>query len=277
MLIQRVITALILAPLTLIFLFYSSTQAFCLVTGLVTLAAASEWTHLMEIKTVVGRLAYLALTAIIFFLLYQYILSGTSEFVPAAVIFSCTFLWWLAATLLVVLYPRGSEWWRKNKIVRGIMGIMVLAPCWIALNIIRDENHGTYALLFLFILIWGADSAAYFVGRKWGKHKLAPLVSPGKSREGLYGAMIFSTLIAIIGLWVSDVSFSQWPWAIILFLMTVLFSIVGDLFESMMKRSVGLKDSGKLLPGHGGLLDRIDSLTAAAPVFVLGLMLLGRY
>lgn len=268
MLMQRIITAIILAPLTLLLLFYSSAQAFCLVTGLVLLAAASEWTSFMELKTIPGRLAYLILAAIVFSLLL---------FVPVTTIFICAFAWWIVATFLVVLYPRASEWWSNSKIVRGIMGLVVLAPCWVAINTIRDQNDGIYALLFLFMLIWGADSAAYFVGRKWGKHKLAPLVSPGKSREGLYGAMIFSILVALVALWISGAPSALWPWAIILSLITVLFSIVGDLFESMMKRRVGLKDSGKLLPGHGGLLDRIDSLTAAAPVFVLGGMLLGTY
>jgi phosphatidate cytidylyltransferase len=157
------------------------------------------------------------------------------------------------------------------------MGAFVLVPCWASINYIRNQDEGPLGLLFLFVLIWGADSAAYFVGKKWGTKRLAPYVSPGKSWQGLMGALLVSTLIVLTTLWLCNVPFPIWPWAIVLSLVTVLFSIVGDLFESMIKRQAKVKDSGKLLPGHGGVLDRIDSLTAAAPIFVLGALLLGPY
>ena len=141
----------------------------------------------------------------------------------------------------------------------------------------KNLEKSLHFLLFLFVLIWGADTAAYFSGKKWGKNKLAPLVSPGKSIQGAVGAMIFSILLTFLALWIGRDSFQGWFWATVLSIITVLFSIVGDLFESMLKRRVDLKDSGQLLPGHGGLLDRIDSLTAAAPIFALGALLLGMY
>jgi phosphatidate cytidylyltransferase len=150
-------------------------------------------------------------------------------------------------------------------------------PCWVAINYIFIQHEGRLALLFLFILIWGADSAAYFVGKKWGKHKLAPQVSPGKSIEGMMGALVFTILLAIITQLLCRIPLERWHWGILLSLLTVIFSIVGDLFESMLKRNAGIKDSGNILPGHGGLLDRIDSLTAAAPVFAFGSWVIGTY
>ncbi len=123
----------------------------------------------------------------------------------------------------------------------------------------------------------GAQILRYFTGKQWGRHKLLPLVSPGKSVEGLIGALVNTVILTMIALWLCNTPSVVWPWAMLLSLSTVLFSIVGDLFESVMKREANVKDSGQLLPGHGGLLDRIDSLTAAAPVFAFGAWLLGHY
>lgn len=270
MLRQRIITALILIPITLAILFYLPPMPFAMLMSFVTLGAAWEWTNLMGLKKVSRRWLYLALVAAIFIVaLFK---------LPVLLLFVSTFIWWLFATILIILYPRGSKWWSSSVLIRGLMGLFVLIPCWAAIIYIRiQQNDGIYALLFLFVLIWGADSAAYFVGKKWGKHKLAPHVSPGKSVEGMCGAIIFSLLIAVAVFWLCKIPLRIWPWGVALALVTVLFSIMGDLFESMLKREAGLKDSGGLLPGHGGLLDRIDSLTAAAPVFVLGALVLGTY
>lgn len=123
------------------------------------------------------------------------------------------------------------------------------------------------------ILIWTADSFAYFAGRRWGRVKLAPQISPGKTREGVYGALIGSALCGALLHWLRPETGSL-SVLVLLSVTIALFSVVGDLFESLLKRQAGLKDSGTLLPGHGGVLDRIDSLTAAAPVFLFGLLLL---
>jgi phosphatidate cytidylyltransferase len=270
MLRQRIITALILIPIVVALLFYLPSPAFCILTALITLGGAWEWSNLIEIKKVSGRLLYLLLTACVFLMTFRLPVSELF-------IFLCTFVWWLFATLLIILYPRFSRWWSNSLLWRGLMGLWVLVPCWVAINYIRNQSDGIYALLYLFVLIWGADSAAYFAGKKWGKNKLAPRVSPGKSVQGLYGAISFTILIAILVFWLSHIPVQTWLWGIVLSLSTVLFSMVGDLFESMLKRQAGLKDSGQLLPGHGGLLDRIDSLTAAAPIFTLGAILLGMY
>lgn len=268
MLKQRILTAIVLIPIMLAAVFYLPAPAFCVFTAAIALGGAWEWTHLMQLRKGTHRWFYLILVTLIF--IY-------ALFIPVKAIFIAAFVWWLYAALLVIYYSRASWLWNKSVFLRGLMGLFILVPCWAAINYIRNQADGLYGLLFLFVLIWGADSAAYFVGKKWGTKKLAPRVSPGKSWQGLLGALFFAILIAVITLWLGKVPFPIWPWAILLSLITVLFSVLGDLFESMMKREAGLKDSGKLLPGHGGLLDRIDSLTAAAPIFVLGALLLGAY
>lgn len=267
MLKQRIITALVLIPLTLLILFFSSSSLFLLLTALLMLGGAWEWSGLMQLHTLALRFAYLLVTIIVMIAVML---------VPADVLFIFASLWWVFATVLIVLYPRARAYW-SHLLVKGVMGWLVLIPCWAALNSIRGQQGGVYALLCLLVLIWGADSAAYFTGKKWGKHKLAPQVSPGKSVQGLAGALVFTLLLTLLLLWQLGTPFALWPWGLALALVTVLFSVIGDLFESMLKREAGLKDSGNLLPGHGGLLDRIDSLTAAAPVFAYCAWLLSTY
>jgi phosphatidate cytidylyltransferase len=126
-------------------------------------------------------------------------------------------------------------------------------------------------LLFFFVLIWLADSAAYFSGKKFGRNKLAEQLSPGKTREGLWGALIATFILSLIGVLQFGLSPISSVYFIMLCLLTALISVVGDLYESLLKRNAGVKDSGFLIPGHGGVLDRIDSLLAAAPGFILGL------
>jgi len=268
MLKQRIMTAVVLVPLFLIILFYSSAKLFGFLTALLTLGGAWEWSHLMGLQRSLVRLVYCLLIAC---LLYAV------NFIFEFYILLTAFLWWLIAAILIMTYAHTKHWWGKNNFLRGAMGVMVLVPCWTAINLIRLQQEGVYAVLFLFVLIWGADTGAYFVGKKWGKNKLAPLVSPGKSWQGFIGALFFSIVITLIVLTLSRTPFSLWLWAMMLSLVTVIFSVEGDLFESMLKREAGVKDSGQLLPGHGGLLDRIDSLTAAAPIFAFGGWLLGMY
>src|SRR5207302_1283767 len=128
----------------------------------------------------------------------------------------------------------------------------------------------------LLILIWAADTGAYFAGRAFGKHKLLPNVSPGKTWEGFFGAMLMTVIVMGFVVYFLNIPPNNWVPLFLLGFVTVIFSILGDLFESMLKRQAGIKDSGKILPGHGGILDRIDSLTSAAPIFALGVIMLGR-
>lgn len=267
MLKQRLITAAILIPIFLAILFYSSPIAFLIFTGFVMICASVEWTYLMRVNHFWQRLAYVfVMISAMFGIL----------FVPTPLIFTLTFFWWLAALVMVLVYPRGTRFW-SSKLVTGLMGMLVLIPCWVAVNFLRNENDGIYVLLFIFVLIWGADSTAYFVGKKWGVTKLAPLVSPGKSLQGVGGALAFAVILTVVMAALSRPPFVIMICAVALALITVLFSILGDLFESMLKRQAGLKDSSQILPGHGGILDRIDSLTAAAPIYAFGGVLLSIY
>jgi phosphatidate cytidylyltransferase len=154
--------------------------------------------------------------------------------------------------------------------------LIVLIPTWLAVVALHESGEqGPLLVMYLLSLIWVADSGAYFSGRAWGKRKLAPSVSPGKSWEGVGGGALLSLAYAVGAAQVLGLPGNQWPLFVVLSLVTVLFSVLGDLTESMFKRHAGIKDSGTLLPGHGGVLDRIDSVTAAAPVFVVGFWLGG--
>lgn len=267
MLKKRILSAIFLIAAFLFILIYFSSQLFCLLISIIMLFAAWEWTKISEIKKVSSRIFYLIIVASLLILLL---------FVPLQYfyfLFIATFIWWIIAFLLIISFSLGDFSWGKSIFLRATMGLFVLIPCWAALNDLRNQTQGVSQLIFLFFLIWGADSAAYFAGKKWGKHHLAPRVSPGKTIEGLMGALIFAFVFSLFVQWFAKIPWSQWWWGIVLSLITVLFSVVGDLFESMIKRVAHLKDSGNVIPGHGGVLDRIDSLTAAVPIFTLGALL----
>jgi phosphatidate cytidylyltransferase len=268
MLKYRVLTALILIPIFIALVLKLSPIAFCIFTGAMILWGAWEWSALMGLQKKSARFLY------VFSVLA--LLVGTFE-LPLMQILYVAFVWWLVALVLVLIYPKTSAKWGKNWVITSLMGFLVLIPCWLAINYIRNAPDGISMLLYVFILIWGADTGAYFAGRKWGKNKLAPAVSPGKTWEGLTGALVTTLFIAAGALFLAKVPYKEWFIGMTLAVITVLFSVLGDLFESMLKRNTGLKDSGTLLPGHGGLLDRIDSLTAAAPIFALGATQIGKF
>ncbi len=265
MLKQRIITAALLVPIVVGLVLYIQPIAFLIVTAIITLMAAMEYMTLMRLQTVWARILYLVIIVNLMVGLL---------FVPTPLELAVGFVWWLIACVIVALYPRGASSWSSNKVITGLIGILVLMPCWVALNYIRNTPNGTILLLYVLVLIWGADTSAYFAGKRWGKTKLAPAVSPGKTVQGAIAALVFALVFSAIAGAISNP-----PAVILLSLMglsvwTVIFSIVGDLFESVLKREAGFKDSGNLLPGHGGLLDRIDSLTAAAPVYAFTSILL---
>ena len=133
-----------------------------------------------------------------------------------------------------------------------------------------DNYHGLFLLLYAFVLVWAADSGAYFAGRAFGKHKLAPKVSPGKTWEGVVGGLCTAAILAFIFMYFFEATLlgqRSVSGFVLLSVATVAISVLGDLTESMFKRESGIKDSSQLIPGHGGVLDRIDSLTAAVPFF----------
>lgn len=247
---------------------YLPMTAFLIFTSVLTLAAAWEWSKLMELASTKARVAYLGIMLLCLI---------AALFIPIFSMLIASALWWVVALILLICYAHNFRFGVNNTWLRGIMGVLVLVPCWAAINFVRNDKDGLYALLYLLVLIWLADSVAYFIGRKWGTTKLATSISPKKSVQGVVAALISAIIISMAGAWFSQIAPQIWIWGILLSLTTVIFSIIGDLFESMLKREANLKDSSALLPGHGGILDRIDSLTAAAPIFVLGAIILGMY
>jgi phosphatidate cytidylyltransferase len=270
MLKQRVITALVLAPLVVTAVLLLPSHYVALIITLVFTVGSLEWARLSGIETQFGQIIY-AVSLLTCLLALNYLLPPV--WISGLMLISVA--WWLLALLRLIRY-RADRQRANGTLVRAAEGLIVLLPAGLALvSIHRIPSIGPGLLLFVLILIWSADIGAYFAGHRWGRHKLAPEVSPGKTREGVYGAMASALLCAILPVvWLGS-SAGHALMIIVLCLVTMLASVVGDLFESLIKRQQGVKDSGQLLPGHGGMLDRIDSLTAAAPVFLFGLILLG--
>lgn len=267
MLIQRLITAAILIPLVVFGVLSASTPLFAVILAGVVLVGAWEWRNFASLTPSAGLLAVAALAVM---MVLEWLGMMSQRSILLTMLLPALF-WWLLALYWVRHYPNVG-WGRKNS-VRLMVGALVLLPCWAALVALHGHSEqGPQYVLYMMALIWVADSGAYFAGRRWGRRKLAPTVSPGKTIEGLWGALATSMLWAGIGLlWLQP----ELPLLFfVLSTITVLFSVLGDLAESMFKRMVGLKDSGRILPGHGGVLDRIDSLTAAAPVFAAGILLM---
>lgn len=258
----RILTSIILLPLTIWLIIASNNTFFIFLTTFVLLLAAHEWANLIGFTKIWQQLLFIILV------LFSMLLSFFSSAITVFVIALC---WWSLAFVWICLYPYGVYSWNKRFFLI-LLGIEVLMPCWLAIVKLR-LNFGAAVLIYLLSLIWAADIGAFFTGRFFGKHKLAPKVSPGKTIEGVIGGVCCSVIVAIIGVYYFDLPNNIWWFWFLLAFMCALISVVGDLLESMMKRQSGVKDSGSLLPGHGGLLDRIDSLTAAAPLFALNLML----
>lgn len=269
MLKQRIITALILAPLAIWGILALPDIAFRIILGLIFSLAAWEWSRLVGLVENAGRGFYVALIIVGMVVAY-WLMSQQQWWLLGSII---VLAWWLAALVWVVRFPAGSHVWRNSAIARGKAGFLVLVPSWASIVLLR-EQAGTGYVLLLMLLIWGADTGAYFAGRRFGKHKLAPHVSPGKSWEGVFGALGVTLVLGFVAMFWLQPSVQGWVF-IVLCLVTVTISVLGDLVESMFKRIVDVKDSGSLLPGHGGIMDRIDSLTAAAPIFTVGILWLG--
>jgi phosphatidate cytidylyltransferase len=266
---QRTLTALALGPLVLAGALWLNTGWLAVGLALVVVLAAWEWTALAGLKRPSVRLAYLAVIGFGCAALWRAHLWGWAPYVLIPVA-----LGWL---LVLVHLARVVEVPRAQGTDLGLLavGLPVMLGPWLALvHLDALRPNGPLLVLFLLLLIWGADIAAYFAGRRWGRVKLAPVLSPGKTWAGGYGALAAAALCGLALAWLLGVGVGRALALIAICILTAVVSVAGDLFESLLKRRRGLKDSGRLLPGHGGVLDRIDSMTAAAPVFALGLHLL---
>jgi phosphatidate cytidylyltransferase len=259
---KRVLTAVVLAAALIVILLFLPVWATVVALTVMLLAGAWEWSAFLRLSTAARRLIYVALVALLLPLAWRISADrdGRDLILLAAV------LWWVTAFMWIAFAPRLVSRWAA-----GVAGVLALVPTWLALVWLRlAPPHGQW-VLFTLILVWVADIGAFFAGRRFGRIRLAPEVSPGKTWEGVLGGVALSALVAVGGsLWFRVPLEVFLP----LCLATVAFSVIGDLTESLLKRYAGMKDSGSLFPGHGGVMDRIDSLTGAAPVLLLGLTLL---
>jgi phosphatidate cytidylyltransferase len=272
MLKQRLLTALVLIPLAVWAILQLPLAYFALLLGLVAALGGWEWGRLMQLRSLPARLLFPVILVLALGGGWWLLGRAPTEWLAVPVI---ALFWWVLALAWVITYPRTQAQWAPRW-RQFVVGLLILAPVWLALVGLQAHHPmGPYLVLYLLSLIWVADSGAYFGGRAWGRHKLTAAVSPGKTWEGVASALLASAAYALAAAALFRLPGNQWLPFAVLSLVTVAFSIVGDLAESMFKRHAGLKDSGGLLPGHGGVLDRIDSLTAAAPVFVVGLWLDG--
>jgi phosphatidate cytidylyltransferase len=267
MLKQRIITALIIAPISIACVFFLAVPGFSLFVGMIIVVSAWEWANLAEFSGL-ARYVYAGIITLLL------VLSG---YVPPLWILGAALVWWIAALVLVVAYPGLVTAWGA-KFTRLFIGIVALVPGFVALVQLKSGADSSFLILLLFFLIWGADIGAYFSGKAFGGIKLAPRVSPGKSWAGFFGGMATALLIAIgMSMWLSKPNLASGRGALFLVacLVVAVISVLGDLTISMFKRHRGIKDSSNLLPGHGGFLDRIDSLLAAGPTFSLFILLYG--
>ena len=261
---KRILTAAALAALLVAILLWLPQWVTVAVWTLLVLFGAWEWSAFPRLVTPLSRLGYVLLVGVLLWVVWRVSASAAAR----NLVLAGAVLWWLVALAWIVLAPRRVAPWSA-----AAAGLLALVPSWLALVRLRlAQPHGAQWVLFALLLVWVADIAAFFCGRQFGRVRLAPEVSPGKTWEGVLGGFVVSALVAVAGSQWFHVSAAAF---LPLCLAAVGFSIVGDLTESLLKRFAGLKDSGSIFPGHGGVMDRIDSLTGAAPVLLLGLTLLG--
>ena len=262
---DRVRTALwIIPPVMAAVLFLPNAWVAVLFAGIVW-GAGQEWSALMGWPHDGGRSAGLFLLPL---LAATYVLG---DLAVVNVLLGVALLWWVLATVWVMCFPAGLP---SGALLRGrklVVGLALLVPAWLALVVLHGMPQGPRWLLLLLVMIWLADGGAYYTGRRFGGRKLAPRVSPGKTWAGFWGGLGAGTLTGILGAPLLGLDIPTMGVYAGVCLVTVAGSVVGDLTVSMFKRQMGVKDTGHLLPGHGGILDRIDSLTAAAPIFTWGL------
>ena len=268
MLRQRIITAIVLATVLLAVILYAPRLWFVVTLGIVLLIAAWEWSRLCGLTKINQRLIYLTLWAGVTALCFRFYQGHLA-------LYMVTTLWWLLVAVRLLVFPAGQMAWPRAEMIAS--GIIFLAVTFVGLDWLRLQPHGKVWILILLAIVWTADIAAYFFGRHYGRKKLAPLISPGKTIEGMQGAIISVMVITAIISALLGMTLGELLLAVAFSGFLVIISVVGDLFESKSKRQQGLKDSGSILPGHGGMLDRIDSMIAVLPFFVLALMLLFSY
>ena len=278
----RLLAALVMAPLAIAAILLLSTPWIVAVAAVVFLIGLWEWLDLAEIEDTLARTVLLVANLA---LMVAIVWASRSSTGYTMVLFQLASVigvaWWLLAVLWLGRYQFASDHDTHARVFKLGAGALSMIPAWCALAWIHSgEPNGHRWLLTALAIVWAADSGAYFVGRtfggRWfGGRKLAPRISPNKTFEGLVGGVVTGMIVGIVFALFAGASTSQLPAVALVALVAVLFSVVGDLFESLLKRHAGVKDSGHLIPGHGGVLDRIDGVLAALPVFAVGKAMLG--
>lgn len=262
MLMQRILTAIPLGLAAIWLILSQPTSILIYVLLPVALVSGYEWARLAGVRSSVGRLFFGLLLSVFSWLYIEYL----SQYIYLLLLLAT--LWWFA----VLFFLRTAQPQLQAAAVSAkklLLSLLIVPATIVAMVVIHRMDQGAQWLLYSLMLVWIADSGAYFSGKKFGKTKLAPNVSPGKTREGLWGALLATGIHALLAAYYFSLSPAQ---AMLLLAMTLLLTVIsvgGDLFESFLKREAGMKDSGNILPGHGGLLDRIDAVLAVMPVFVV--------
>ncbi len=259
MLKQRIITAVILLAVLAGVVLILPQPAALITLNLVISLGIWEWSQFLKVKSLQWRLLYVVLVLTLMIALWFY------SFRPGALqlVLQVTLAWWLVAFVWVTRFPTAIPLG-----VGVLSGILVLGPAWLAVSRLLVAENGLGWLIFILLLVWATDIGAFAAGKLFGRIKLIPRVSPGKTWEGVIGGIVLAAIVAFAG----AMYFQQYRLGFVSLCIAVsAISIVGDLIVSIFKRHAGLKDSGEIFPGHGGMLDRIDSICSAAPVFVLGL------
>lgn len=264
MLKYRLLTAVIGLPIFILAVWFLPAIGLALLTALIIAVAAWEWSQFLDFERFASRCIYTAVVVAAI---------GLAFFIPIIYWFIAAFLiqlWSIAALLSYA--KKGRLLGFSYSTVKAVTGVLLLVAFWLAINVLRSTLSGPLLLLVGFVLVWAVDVGAYFAGRALGKHYLAPSISPKKTWEGLIGGFILSLMVGAIFAWVQSMPWREGLLFCVLVLLVAVFSVIGDLFESLLKRQVDIKDSGRIFPGHGGMLDRFDSAIAALPIFALGLL-----
>lgn len=272
MLKQRVITACVLLLILALVLFVLPFNGFLEAISLLLVVAAWEWANMAGLCKTWQRLMYAGMFAVLFFVLMHLELQQWAS-VITGILFLAVF-GWLLALFAVWRYPVNKGWQQTWLLL--LIGLWLLAPAWLGLQLLQPAVMRSGLIWLVIAVIAAADIGAYFSGKRFGRHKLAVHVSPGKTWEGFWGGMSASAVLAIVIALVMNLHGMHFFFFVVAMVLVAAASVLGDLFESMVKRERGIKDSSQLLPGHGGVLDRIDGWTAAVPLFALFYLLFGR-
>lgn len=274
----RIIAALVMAPLAIAAILLLPTPWLVALVALVFLMGMWEWFKLAEIDDTLSRTILLVANLLLMVLL---VWASAGSMVLFQIVTLIGAAWWCVALLWLRFFNFASDHETYARVFKLAAGTLAILPAWCALGLIHaSEPNGHRWLLTALSVVWAADSGAYFAGRqfggKWfGSRKLAPRISPNKTLEGLLGGLAAGVVAGLGFAWLAGLTLPQVPAFVLVAIAAVLFSVVGDLFESLLKRHVGAKDSGHLIPGHGGILDRLDGVLAALPIFAVGKELFG--